>query len=100
MTTRSGNYVEPRNFDAVLDRLIERAELPRHTSDGLRHNAAALMVRDSADVGSLCPHAAAVLATRSPSLRSRLVSFLHSQLPLSRCARSTEDTTQPLLPLA
>ena len=53
VTTRTGNYVEPRNFDAILDRLIERAGLPRLTSHGLRHTAATLMVRHSADVGEL-----------------------------------------------
>ena len=53
VTTRGGNYVEPRNFDAILDRLIARATLPRLTSHGLRHTAATLMVRDATDIGEL-----------------------------------------------
>ena len=66
VTTRKGNYVEPRNFDAILDRLIERAGLPRLTSHGLRHTAATLMVRDSADVGEL--RAVADILGHSPDM--------------------------------
>ena len=66
VTTRKGNYVEPRNFDAILERLIERAGLPRLTSHGLRHTAATLMVRDSADVGEL--RAVADILGHSPDM--------------------------------
>ena len=66
VTTRGGNYVEPRNFDAILDRLIQRAGLPRLTSHGLRHTAATLMVRDSADVGEL--RAVADILGHSPDM--------------------------------
>jgi integrase len=66
VTTRTGNYVEPRNFDAVLERLIERAGLPRLTSHGLRHTAATLMVRDSTDLGEL--RAVADILGHSPDM--------------------------------
>ena len=66
VTTRTGNYVEPHNFDSILDRLIARAGLPRLTSHGLRHTAATLMVRDSADVGEL--RAVADILGHSPDM--------------------------------
>lgn len=66
VTTRNGNYVEPRNFDAILERLIQRAGLPRLTSHGLRHTAATLMVRHSADLGEL--RAVADILGHSPEM--------------------------------
>jgi integrase len=66
VTTRTGNYVEPHNFDAILDRLMARSGLPRLTSHGLRHTAATLMVRDSADVGEL--RAVADILGHSPDM--------------------------------
>ena len=58
--------MEPRNFDAILDRLIERAGLPRLTSHDLRHTAATLMVSESADVGEL--QAVADILGHSPDM--------------------------------
>ena len=82
VTTRTGNYVEPHNFDAILDRLIARAGLPRLTSHGLRHTAATLMVRYSADVGEL--RAVADILGHSPDMRMKV--YAHT-LPRA-CARS------------
>jgi integrase len=53
VTTRTGGFVLPRNFDHTLARLVARAEVPKLSSHGLRHTAATHMVREARDVGEL-----------------------------------------------
>jgi integrase len=84
VTTRTGNYVEPRNFDAILERLIARAGVPRLTSHGLRHTAATLMVRHAADVGEL--RAIADILGHSPDMLMKV--YAHT---LPESLRSVAD---------
>lgn len=84
ITTRTGNYVEPRNFDAILERLIARAEVPRLTSHGLRHTAATLMVLHATDVGEL--RAIADILGHSPDMLMKV--YAHA---LPESLRSVAD---------
>ena len=84
ITTRTGNYVEPRNFDAILERLIAKAEVPRLTSHGLRHTAATLMVRHATDVGEL--RAIADILGHSPDMLMKV--YAHA---LPESLRSVAD---------
>lgn len=53
VTTHHGNRVSPGNFDQTLDRLVQKAGVPRLTSHGLRHTAATHMVKHAADIGEV-----------------------------------------------
>ena len=53
IATRQGGLVLPRSYDRALERFVQRAELPRLTSHGLRHTAATHMVQQSNDLGEL-----------------------------------------------
>ena len=66
VATRTGRVVSPRNFDATLDRLIGKADVPRLSSHGLRHTAATHMVRHAADIGEI--RAAADILGHSPDM--------------------------------
>ena len=43
----------PRSYDRALAVIVDKAELPRLTSHGLRHTAATHMVQSANDVGEL-----------------------------------------------
>ncbi len=92
VTTRGGNYVEPRNFDAILDRLIARAALPRLTSHGLRHTAATLMVRDATDIGEL--RAVADILGHSPDMLMKVYAHTLPESLLSVAAKIGERTAR------
>ncbi|HET6835359.1 MAG TPA: site-specific integrase [Acidimicrobiales bacterium] len=53
IATHVGRPVMPRSLDRALEVLIEKVDLPRLTSHGLRHTAATHMVRGARDVGEL-----------------------------------------------
>lgn len=53
LATRTGRLVLPRSYDRALALLVEKSELPRLTSHGLRHTAATQMVAGATDVGQL-----------------------------------------------
>lgn len=53
LTTRQGGLVLPRSYDRALVRVIDKAELPRLASHGLRHTAATHMVAGAKDLGEL-----------------------------------------------
>jgi integrase len=69
VATKTGNRLSPGNFDQTLERLVERAGVPRLTSHGLRHTAATHMVRHAADIGEI--RAAADLLGHSPDMLMR-----------------------------
>jgi integrase len=52
IATRHGRLVLPRSYDRSLALIVDKAQLPRLTSHGLRHTAATHMV-DAKDVGEL-----------------------------------------------
>ncbi|MCU1390208.1 MAG: site-specific integrase [Ilumatobacteraceae bacterium] len=51
--TRHGRYALPREYDRSLARIVDRLDIPRLTSHGLRHTAATHMVNTAKDVGEL-----------------------------------------------
>jgi integrase len=53
IATRQGQLVLPRSYDRALALLVEKADLPRLTSHGLRHTAATHMVAGATDIGQL-----------------------------------------------
>ena len=53
ITTRQGQLVLPRSYDRALALAIDKADVPRLTSHGLRHTAATHMVSAATDVGQL-----------------------------------------------
>ena len=69
VTTKTGNYVSPGNYDQTLERLVARAGVRRLTSHGLRHTAATHMVRHADDIGEI--RAAADLLGHSPDMLMR-----------------------------
>lgn len=81
VATRVGRLVFPRSFDLTLERLVERAELPRLTSHGLRHTAATHMVQQSKDLGEL--RAIADILGHSPEM---LMNTYAHALPTSQLA--------------
>ena len=81
LATRSGRLVLPRSFDRALATIIERNNLPRLTSHGLRHTAATHMVQGSTDLGEL--RAIADLLGHSPEM---LMNTYAHALPNSQAA--------------
>ena len=81
LATRSGRLVLPRSFDRALATIIERNNLPRLTSHGLRHTAATHMVQGSTDLGEL--RAIADLLGHSPEM---LMNTYAHALPSSQAA--------------
>lgn len=69
-TTQMGAFVQARNFDRVLDRLVAEAGVSRITSHGLRHTAATHMVRHAGDLGEL--RAIADILGHSPEMLMRV----------------------------
>jgi integrase len=53
IATRVGLLVLPRSYDRALALAIEKADIPRLTSHGLRHTAATHMVASATDIGQL-----------------------------------------------
>ena len=92
VATKTGHAVSPGNFDQTLERLVERAGVPRLTSHGLRHTAATHMVRHAADIGEI--RAAADLLGHSPDMLMR--TYAHA-LPESISA-VTEKIGEPRQP--
>ena len=66
VATHTGDVVRPRNYSRTLDRLVDRAKVPRLTSHGLRHTAATHMVSNASDLGEV--RAAADLLGHSPEM--------------------------------
>ena len=66
---KTGSPVSPVNFNRTLQRLVDRAGVPRLTSHGLRHTAATHMVRHADDIGEI--RAAADLLGHSPDMLMR-----------------------------
>lgn len=81
VATRSGRLVLPRSYDRALERFVERAELPRLTSHGLRHTAATHMVQQASDLGEL--RAIADILGHSPEM---LMNTYAHALPNSQLA--------------
>jgi len=81
ITTRAGRLVLPRSLDRALERIVQRAELPRLTSHGLRHTAATHMVQGAHDLGEL--RAIADLLGHSPEM---LMNTYAHALPQSQSA--------------
>jgi len=81
VTTRVGRLVLPRSYDRALERFVERAELPRLTSHGLRHTAATHMVQQASDLGEL--RAIADILGHSPEM---LMNTYAHALPNSQIA--------------
>lgn len=81
IATRQGGLVLPRSYDRALERFVQRAELPRLTSHGLRHTAATHMVQQSKDLGEL--RAIADILGHSPDL---LMNTYAHALPNSQLA--------------
>lgn len=81
VATRQGGLVLPRSYDRALARLVERADLPRLTSHGLRHTAATHMVQQSKDLGEL--RAIADILGHSPEM---LMNTYAHALPTSQLA--------------
>ena len=81
ITTRAGRLVLPRSLDRALERIVQRAELPRLTSHGLRHTAATHMVQGAHDLGEL--RAIADLLGHSPEM---LMNTYAHALPRSQSA--------------
>ena len=92
VTTCGGNYVEPRNFDAILDRLIERGCAPSAHVHGLRHTAATLMVRDATDIGEL--RAVADILGHSPDMLMKVYAHTLPESLLSVAAKIGERTAR------
>lgn len=78
LTTRTGSAVMPRSFDRTLDVLVQRSDVPRRSSHGLRHTAATHMVSSAADLGEL--RAVADILGHSPEMLLRV--YAHA-LPAS-----------------
>ena len=53
IATRLGGLVLPRSYDRALALAIDKADVPRITSHGLRHTAATHMVAGATDIGQL-----------------------------------------------
>ena len=53
IATRQGQLVLPRSYDRALALAIDKADVPRLTSHGLRHTAATHMVAAATDIGQL-----------------------------------------------
>ena len=53
VATRLGGLVLPRSYDRALALAIDKADVPRITSHGLRHTAATHMVAGATDIGQL-----------------------------------------------
>ena len=70
LTTQTGAFVQARNFDRVLDRIVRDAGVTRLTSHGLRHTAATHMVRHAHDLGEL--RAIADILGHSPEMLMRI----------------------------
>ncbi len=66
IATRHGRLVLPRSYDRALALIVEKADLPRLTSHGLRHTAATQMVAGATDIGQL--RAIADLLGHSPDM--------------------------------
>ncbi|CAN5430901.1 hypothetical protein BH18ACT3_BH18ACT3_08610 [soil metagenome] len=66
IATRRGRLILPRSYDRALALIVERADLPRLTSHGLRHTAATQMVARATDIGQL--RAIADLLGHSPDM--------------------------------
>ena len=81
IATRQGGLVFPRSYDRALERFVQRAELPRLTSHGLRHTAATHMVQQSKDLGEL--RAIADILGHSPEM---LMNTYAHALPTSQLA--------------
>ena len=81
IATRQGGLVLPRSYDRALERFVQRAELPRLTSHGLRHTAATHMVQQSNDLGEL--RAIADILGHSPEM---LMNTYAHALPTSQLA--------------
>ena len=81
ITTRTGGLVLPRSYDRALAVIVDKAELPRLTSHGLRHTAATHMVQSANDVGEL--RAIADILGHSPEI---LMNIYAHALPKSRSA--------------
>lgn len=81
ITTKFGGLVLPRSLDRNLERIVQRTELPRLTSHGLRHTAATHMVQGASDLGEL--RAIADLLGHSPEM---LMNTYAHALPKSQSA--------------
>ncbi len=81
ITTKFGRLVLPRSLDRNLERIVQRTELPRLTSHGLRHTAATHMVQGASDLGEL--RAIADLLGHSPEM---LMNTYAHALPKSQSA--------------
>lgn len=81
VATRVGRLVFPRSYDLALERFVERAELRRLTSHGLRHTAATHMVQQASDLGEL--RAIADILGHSPEM---LMNTYAHALPNSQLA--------------
>jgi integrase len=81
IATRHGRFVLPRSYDRSLAIIVDKANLPRLTSHGLRHTAATQMVNNAKDVGEL--RAIADILGHSPEM---LMTVYAHALPQSRQA--------------
>jgi integrase len=70
IATRRGIPVLPRSFDRALALILEKVELPRLTSHGLRRTAATQMVASASDIGEL--RAVAGVLGQSPDVLMRI----------------------------
>jgi integrase len=81
ITTRTGKLVLPRSYDRALAGIVDKIELPRLTSHGLRHTAATHMVQQATDLGEL--RAIADILGHSPEM---LMNTYAHALPNSQLA--------------
>ena len=80
----------PRAYDRSLALLVEKADIPRLTSHGLRHTAATHMVNNAKDIGEL--RAIADILGHSPEM---LLTVDAHALPQSRWAIVDRLTQEP-----
>lgn len=71
----------PREYDRSLARIVDKLDIPRLTSHGLRHTAATHMVNNAKDIGEL--RSIADILGHSPEM---LMTVYAHALPQSRQA--------------